>query len=310
MAEAVAPRAASPRSHLYGGQAVVEGVMMRGAGVWAIAVRRPDSTIHVESHEIDSIVLRHPVLGKPFFRGVIVLGQSLAIGMRALMISANQSLEEDDRLTPRQVALSVVLALLLFVGIFIIGPATLFAWFEGRTESPGIVTLIGEGLFRVALFVAYLWLIGKTRDIHRVFEYHGAEHKTIAAFEHGEDLDPENVDRYPKEHVRCGTNFLIIVMIITIFVFTMFGTPELGWRIGSRVIAIPVIAAISYEALRLGARYPGSLWMRALMTPGLWLQRITTQQPDRSQIEVAITAFDELLRRESAVGIPEPSTEG
>ena len=310
MAEAVAPRAASPRSHLYGGQAVVEGVMMRGAGVWAIAVRRPDSTIHVESHEIDSIVLRHPVLGKPFFRGVIVLGQSLAIGMRALMISANQSLEEDDRLTPRQVALSVVLALLLFVGIFIIGPATLFAWFEGRTESPGIVTLIGEGLFRVALFVAYLWLIGKTRDIHRVFEYHGAEHKTIAAFEHGEDLDPENVDRYPKEHVRCGTNFLIIVMILTIFVFTMFGTPELGWRIGSRVIAIPVIAAISYEALRLGARYPGSLWMRALMTPGLWLQRITTQQPDRSQIEVAITAFDELLRRESAVGIPEPSTEG
>ena len=310
MAEAVAPRAASPRTHLYGGQAVVEGVMMRGAGVWAIAVRRPDSTIHVESHEIDSIVLRHPILGKPFFRGVIVLGQSLAIGMRALTISANQSLEEDDRLTPRQVALSVILALLLFVGIFIIAPATLFAWFEGRTESPGMVTLIGEGLFRVALFVAYLWLIGKTRDIHRVFEYHGAEHKTIAAFEHGEDLEPENVDRYPKEHVRCGTNFLIIVMIITIFVFTMFGTPELGWRIGSRVIAIPVIAAISYEALRLGARYPGSLWMRALMAPGLWLQRITTQRPDRSQIEVAITAFDELLRRESAVGIPEPTAEG
>ena len=310
MAEAVAPRAASPRTHLYGGQAVVEGVMMRGAGVWAIAVRRPDSTIHVESHEIDSIVLRHPILGKPFFRGVIVLGQSLAIGMRALTISANQSLEEDDRLTPRQVALSVTLALLLFVGIFIIAPATLFAWFEGRTESPGMVTLIGEGLFRVALFVAYLWLIGKTRDIHRVFEYHGAEHKTIAAFEHGEDLEPENVDRYPKEHVRCGTNFLIIVMIITIFVFTMFGTPELGWRIGSRVIAIPVIAAISYEALRLGARYPGSLWMRALMAPGLWLQRITTQRPDRSQIEVAITAFDELLRRESAVGIPEPTAEG
>jgi uncharacterized protein YqhQ len=310
VAEAVAPRAVSPRTHLYGGQAVVEGVMMRGAGVWAIAVRRPDSTIHVESHEIDSIVLRYPILGKPFFRGVIVLGQSLAIGMRALMISANQSLEEEDRLTPRQVALSVVLALLLFVGIFIIGPATLFAWFEGRTESAGIVTLIGEGLFRVALFVAYLWLIGKTRDIHRVFEYHGAEHKTIAAFEHGEDLEPENVDRYPKEHVRCGTNFLIIVMIITIFVFTLFGTPELGWRIGSRVIAIPVIAAISYEALRLGARHPGSVWMRALMAPGLWLQRITTQRPDRSQIEVAITAFDELLRRESAVGIPEPTSEG
>jgi uncharacterized protein YqhQ len=307
--DAAVPRAASPRTHLYGGQAVVEGVMMRGAGIWAIAVRRPDTTIHVESHEIDSIVLRYPLLGKPFFRGVIVLGQSLAIGMRALMISANQSLEEEDRLTPRQVALSVILALLLFVGIFIVGPTTLFAWFEDRTESAGVLTLMGEGLFRVALFVAYLWLIGRTKDIHRVFEYHGAEHKTIAAFEHGDELEPEAVDRYPKEHVRCGTNFLIIVMIITIFVFTLFGTPALPWRIGSRVLAIPIIAAISYEALRLGARFPGSLWMRAMMAPGLWLQRITTQQPDRSQIEVAITSFHELLRREAAAGIPEPSAE-
>jgi uncharacterized protein YqhQ len=299
VAEAAAPRPASPRTHLYGGQAVVEGVMMRGAGHWAIAVRKPDQTIHTESHEIDSIVLRHPLLGKPFFRGVIVLGQSLAIGMRALLISANQSLEEEERLTPRQVALSVILALLLFVGIFIIGPTTLFAWFEGRTGSAGVLTLIGEGIFRVALFIAYLWLIGRTRDIHRVFEYHGAEHKTIAAFEHGEDLEPEAVDRYPKEHVRCGTNFLIIVMIITIFVFTLFGTPALVWRIVSRVVAIPIIAAISYEALRLGARYPGSLLMRSLMAPGIWLQKITTQQPDHAQIEVAIASFEELLRREA-----------
>jgi uncharacterized protein YqhQ len=307
VAEASAPRPASPRTHLYGGQAVVEGVMMRGAGHWAIAVRKPDATIHTESHEIDSIVLRYPLLGKPFFRGVIVLGQSLAIGMRALLISANQSLEDEERLTPRQVALSVVLALVLFIGIFIIGPTTLFAWFEGRTGNRGVLTLIGEGVFRVALFIAYLWLIGRTRDIHRVFEYHGAEHKTIAAFEHGEELEPQAVDRYPKEHVRCGTNFLIIVMIITIFVFTLFGTPSLPWRILSRVIAIPLIAAISYEALRLGARFPGSVWMRALMAPGLWLQRITTQQPDRSQIEVAIASFHELLRRERQAGVPEPT---
>jgi uncharacterized protein YqhQ len=299
VAEAELPRPASPRTHLYGGQAVVEGVMMRGAGFWAIAVRKPDASIHIESHEIDSIVLRVPILGKPFLRGIIVLGQSLAIGMRALMISANQSLEEEERLTPRQVILSVVLALALFVGIFIIGPTTLFAWFENRTGSAGILTLIGEGLFRVALFVAYLYLIGRTKDIHRVFEYHGAEHKTIAAFEHGEELESEVIDRYPKEHVRCGTNFLIIVMIITIFVFTLFGTPALLWRILSRVIAIPIIAAISYEALRLGAKHPGSLGMRILMTPGIWLQKITTQQPDASQIEVAVTSFRELLRRES-----------
>jgi uncharacterized protein YqhQ len=228
-----------------------------------------------------------------------VLGQSLAIGMRALMISANQSLEEEERLSPRQVVLSVVLALALFVGIFIIGPTTLFAWFENRTGSSGILTLVGEGIFRVAIFVAYLWLIGRTKDIHRVFEYHGAEHKTIAAFEHGEELEPESIDRFPKEHVRCGTNFLIIVMIITIFVFTLFGTPALLWRILSRVIAIPIIAAISYEALRLGAKHPGSLAMRILMTPGIWLQKITTQQPDPNQIEVAVTSFRELLRREA-----------
>jgi uncharacterized protein YqhQ len=305
VADAAAPRPASPRTHLYGGQAVVEGVMMRGAGFWAIAVRRPDSTVHVESHEIDSVVLRVPLLGKPFFRGIIVLGQSLAIGMRALMVSANQSLEEDERLTPRQVALSIVLALALFIGIFIIAPTTLFAWFEGRTGSAGILTLMGEGVFRVAIFVAYLWLIGKTKDIHRVFEYHGAEHKTIAAFEHGDELQPELIDRYPKEHVRCGTNFLIIVMIITIFVFTLFGTPALVWRIVSRVIAIPIIAAISYEALRFGAKHPGSLVMRSLMKPGIWLQRITTQQPDRSQIEIAVTSFRELLRREAEATVPE-----
>jgi uncharacterized protein YqhQ len=309
VAEAAAPRAAAPRAHLYGGQAVVEGVMMRGAGFWAIAVRKPDASIHVESHEIDSIVLRHPLLGKPFFRGIIVLGQSLAIGMRALTISANQSLEEEERLTPRQVALSITLALLLFVGIFIIGPTTLFAWFERRTGSAGLLTQMGEGVFRVAIFVAYLWLIGKTKDIHRVFEYHGAEHKTIAAFEHDEQLEPEAIERYPKEHVRCGTNFLIIVMIITIFVFALFGTPALVWRIVSRVIAIPIIAAASYEALRLGARHPESLVMRALMAPGIWLQRITTQQPDPSQIEVAIASFQELLRREAeAMGVSGPAT--
>ena len=162
-----------------------------------------------------------------------------------------------------------------------------------------MLTLILEGLFRVALFVGYLWLIGRTKDIHRVFEYHGAEHKTIAAFEHGDDLEATDlIDRYPKEHVRCGTNFLIIVMIITIFVFTLFGTPGIWWRLGSRVVAIPIIAGIAYEALRLGARFPTSLVMRGLMAPGIWLQKITTQEPDDSQIEVAVASFKEVLRRE------------
>jgi uncharacterized protein YqhQ len=188
--------------------------------------------------------------------------------------------------------------MLLFVGVFIVGPTALFSWFQDEVGS-GVWTHVLEGVFRVSLFVGYLWLIGRTKDIHRVFEYHGAEHKTIAAFEHGDPLDPEHVDRYSTVHVRCGTNFLIIVMVITIFVFTLFGSPPLLWRILSRVIAIPVIAGVAYEALRLGARFPTSAVMRTLMAPGLWLQRITTQTPDRGQIQVAIASFREVLRRES-----------
>ena len=273
--------------------------MMRGAHHWAVAVRKPAGDVHVESHLIESVADRHPILRKPGVRGVIVLGQSLAIGIRALMIAANQSLEEEEQLTSRQVGLSLALAMVLFIGIFILGPTVLFSWVEDRTGG-GVPVLVAEGLFRVGIFVAYLWLIGRTKDIHRVFEYHGAEHKTIAAFEHGDPLDdPHLIDRYPKEHVRCGTNFLIIVMIITIFVFTLFGTPGIWWRIGSRIVAIPIIAGLAYEALRLGARFPDSLVMRVLMRPGIWLQKITTQEPDDSQIEVAVTSFEEVLRREA-----------
>lgn len=271
---------------------------MRGANHWAVAVRKPAGDIYVESHAIDSIAKRHPLLAKPFLRGIIVLGQSLAIGTRALLIATNQSMEEDEQLTSRQVGLALALAMIVFVAIFVLGPTVLFAWVQ-REVGGGVLTNILEGLFRVALFVGYLWLIGRTKDIHRVFEYHGAEHKTIAAYEHGEPLDPDHVDRYSTVHVRCGTNFLIIVMIITIFVFTLFGTPGIWWRIGSRVLAIPAIAGLAYEALRLGARFESSRAMRALMAPGLWLQRITTQRPDTGQIQVAISSFSEVLRREA-----------
>jgi len=297
VADAAAAPAPTP-THLYGGQAVVEGVMMRGKDHWAVAVRQPDGEIYLESHRIESVADRHPTLRKPFLRGVIVLGQSLAIGTRALLIAANRSVEEEEQLSKRQVGISLALAMLLFVGVFIIGPTALFSWFQDEVGS-GVWTHVLEGLFRVFLFVGYLWLIGRTKDIHRVFEYHGAEHKTIAAFEHGDPLEPERVDGYSTVHVRCGTNFLIIVMVITIFVFTLFGSPPLLWRIVSRVVAIPVIAGVAYEALRLGARFPDSAVMRALMAPGLWLQRITTQKPDRGQIQVAIASFREVLRRES-----------
>lgn len=284
--------------HFYGGQAVVEGVMMRGRDVWAVAVRRPDGTVHIESHEIDPIARRHRVLTRPLLRGVVALGQALAIGFRALAISARESAPEGEQLTSRQMAVSMAIAVGLFIGVFIAAPAAAFRWVAHRVDSSVLVNA-GEGVFRVGLFLGYLALIGRTKEIRRVFAYHGAEHKTIAAYEHGEELTPERVDRYSTLHVRCGTNFLLIVMVITIFVFALFGNPGIWWRIGSRIVAIPLIAGLAFEMLRLGARYPDSALIRALMAPGLWLQKITTRPPERGMIEVAISAFVEVLRREA-----------
>lgn len=295
---------AIPR-HSYGGQAVMEGVMMRGREVWALAVRKPDETIHLESHRIRSVAERYRILRRPGFRGAIALGQAITIGMRALSISATQASPEEVQLSSRQMALSMVLAFGLFIGLFIVAPAVAFRWVGEHLGSSVLVNVL-EGLFRVALFLAYLAVIGRTKEIKRVFEYHGAEHKTIAAYEHDEPLVPEVVDRYSTLHVRCGTNFLLIVMILTILIFALFGNPGIWWRIGSRVIAIPLIAGLAYEMLRLGARFEESALMRALMTPGLWLQKITTQAPDRSQIEVAIASFNEVLRAEAAGSEPSP----
>ena len=296
MTQRVADEVAKPE-HFYGGQAVVEGVMMRGRDVWAVAIRRPAGDIHVESHEIDSVAKRHPILRRPFLRGVIALGQALAIGFRALSISARESAPEDEQLTTRQMAVSFVIAAVIFIGLFIVLPAATFGW-VGRRIGSSILTNVLEGLFRVGLFLGYLLVIGRAKDIRRVFAYHGAEHKTIAAYEHDDPLTPDRIGPYSTLHVRCGTNFLLIVMVTTIFVFALFGAPGLWWRIGSRLLAIPIIAGLAFELLRLGARYPRSALMRIVMTPGLWLQKITTKPPDDGQIEVAIASFNEVLKRE------------
>ena len=296
MTQRVADEVAKPE-HFYGGQAVVEGVMMRGRDVWAVAIRRPAGDIHVESHEIDSVAKRHPIFRKPFLRGVIALGQALAIGFRALSISARESAPEDEQLTSRQMAVSFVIAAVIFIGLFIVLPAATFGW-VGRRIGSSILTNVLEGLFRVGLFLGYLLVIGRAKDIRRVFAYHGAEHKTIAAYEHDDPLTPDRIGPYSTLHVRCGTNFLLIVMVTTIFVFALFGEPGLWWRIGSRLLAIPIIAGLAFELLRLGARYPRSALMRIVMTPGLWLQKITTKPPDDGQIEVAIASFNEVLKRE------------
>jgi uncharacterized protein YqhQ len=298
-------------NHFYGGQAVLEGVMMRGRHHWAVAVRRPDSRLHVESHEVRSIGKRFRFLNVPGLRGVLALGQALSIGVRALTISANQSVEEEEKLTPKQMGVSMVVAFVLFTAIFVVGPYVGFRFLRHSVRAT-VARNVLEGLFRVLLFLGYLAVIGRMKEIRRVFEYHGAEHKTIAAYEHQEPLEPAAVDRFSTLHVRCGTNFLLIVMVLTIVVYSVFPGRGLLWGILTRIIAIPLIAGISYEMLRLGARYHRSPVMRALMAPGLWLQKITTRPPDTGEIEVAIAAFREVLRREgklaSEAGSTEPST--
>ena len=271
--------------------------MMRGRDHWAIAVRRPDETIHVESHDVRTLGKRFPLLRKPGLRGILALGQAMSIGIRALTISANQSVEEEEKLTPRQMAMSMTLAFVVFTAVFIIGPFIGFRFLRHAVPS-GVGRNLLEGVARVLLFLAYIILIGRLKEIRRVFQYHGAEHKTIAAFEHDERLEPENVDKYSTLHVRCGTNFLLIVMVLTILVYAVFPAKGLLWGILTRVIAIPLIAGVSFEMLRLGARYVDTPVMRVLMAPGLWLQKVTTRPPDRGQIEVAIASFREVLRRE------------
>jgi uncharacterized protein YqhQ len=290
--------------HFYGGQAVLEGVMMRGRDEWAIAVRRPSREIYVERNPVRGLAARYPAFRRPLLRGVAALAEAMSIGIRALTISANQALEEEEKLTSRQMAASMAVALALFTGLFIVLPAVGIGFF-GRGIRRSITFNAVEGVIRVAIFVGYLVGISFVKEIRRVFMYHGAEHKTIAAYEAGEPvLDPRAVDRYSTLHVRCGTNFLIIVMLLTILVFSFFGRPALWLRIVERILAIPLIAGLSYEAIRLGARRGDNPVVRALMAPGLWLQKITTRPPTDDQIEVAIRAFEAVLPEAERGRIP------
>ena len=292
-----------PHTHYYGGQAVIEGVMMRGARTWAVAVRRPSGEIYVERHSVSDFPQRHPLFRKPMFRGMFGLVDALTIGTRALSISANQSVDESERLSGKQMGGSLVMALLLFVGVFIVVPNVGLAFLNDRIDSNVGYHLV-EGVVRMAIFLGYLFAISLLADIRRVFAYHGGEHKTIAAWEHGEQLEPAAVGKYSTLHVRCGTNFLLMVMLIAIVTYTLAGSvvpaPEGGvlvtatYHILLRVLLLPVVAGLAYEGLRLGAGKDNPL-VRALMKPGLWLQMITTKPPTDDQIEVAIRAFEAVV---------------
>ncbi|HAX17394.1 MAG TPA: DUF1385 domain-containing protein [Actinobacteria bacterium] len=283
-----------------GGQAVMEGVMMRSRNFWSIAVRKPDNTISTNVYKAEPISKKHRWLGWPFIRGVVSLVESMAIGFRALNYSINESTEEEIKFSKKEMTISVIIAVLFTVGVFFILPTVIGRSFQSRIENSFLFNLV-EGLIRIVFFITYILIISLLKDIRRIFQYHGAEHKTIAAFEHNEELIPEKINKYTTMHMRCGTNFLLIVMFVAVFVFAILGKPPVYLRIISRVLLIPVIAGISYEFIKIAGRYSDNKFVRIFFYPGLLLQKFTTREPDDRQIEVAVASFKKVLEAESGL---------
>jgi uncharacterized protein YqhQ len=282
-----------------GGQAVLEGVMMRGVSTWAVAVRNPEGEVEITSEPIVSWAKRHRVLRWPVIRGVIALGESLKIGFRALAISANAQLEEDEEGEKEEIGgwmwgLTIALSLALAVGLFFVIPVGATSLIKDQLGSALLFWLV-EGILRTAIFIGYIVAISRLPDLRRVFEYHGAEHKTISCFEAGDELVPARAERYSRLHPRCGTSFLLIVMVLAIFVFAPIGLPEWYWLLTSRILGIPLIAGLSYEVIKWAGKNRNRGWVRALMWPGLMLQNLTTREPDREQLAVAIEALEAVL---------------
>jgi uncharacterized protein YqhQ len=318
----IAPDTAAPgslraaRDAPVGGQAVLEGVMMRGIRTWAVAVRKPsaeqlaahregldpeeaaEGEIEVVTEPLDSWLRRHRLLRLPVIRGVVALGESLKIGFRALGISANAQLpEEEQEISSGMWAGTIVLSILLAVGLFFLIPVGVTSLIKDQLGSSFLFWLV-EGLLRTAIFLGYLLALSRLRDLRRVFEYHGAEHKTISCFESGMPLTPANAERFSRLHPRCGTTFLLLVMVVAIFVFAPIGLPAWYWLVLTRIVGVPLIAGISFELIKLSGRHRRRRWVRAIMWPGIQLQYLTTREPDRSQLAVAIAALEAVLAAE------------
>lgn len=280
-----------------GGQAVIEGVMMRGQGKIAVAVRQPNGEIIIDAKPAGTIADRYPLLKKPLLRGVVALCESLVYGMKALSFSAQMSGEDDEKLDSKDLALTIITSVLLAVGLFIVIPTWSMRFIHSWSSNPLLLNF-AEGILRMAIFLAYIAGISCMGDIQRVFQYHGAEHKTIFTYEAGLPLEVCNVRGFSTLHPRCGTNFLMIVMIISMFVFAFLGWPGIVQRILSRVLLMPVIAGVSYEIIRYAGKHIDHAWVRTAIWPGLCLQHLTTREPDDSQIEVAIAALKAVLPEE------------
>jgi uncharacterized protein YqhQ len=278
---------------MVGGQAVIEGVMMRGPKLVATAVREPSGKISVKIDPVKSIGDTYPILKKPMLRGVVALGESLVLGIKSLSYSAKMAGEEDEQLSDKELVGTILFALAMAVVLFVVIPTSAAKYLHAATTSPILLNLM-EGVLRLAIFMVYIYGISRMKDIKRVFQYHGAEHKTIHAYEAGVPLTVENVQKFSTLHPRCGTAFLLIVMIVSIFVFAFLGWPDLWLRILSRVILLPVVAGVSYEIIRFAGRTKNPVVHMAIL-PGLWLQKITTNQPADEMVEVAIKSLEAVI---------------
>ncbi len=302
-----------PRDAPVGGQAVLEGVMMRGVRTWAVAVRKPTPAqlaerlpraiptgeIEVQTFPLASPLRRHRTLRLPIVRGVVALGESLGIGVKALGVAAGAQVPDDEPEISRGVwAGTIAVALVLAVGLFFVAPVGLTSLIKDQLHSSTLFWLI-EGIVRTAIFLGYLLLLSRLRELRRVFEYHGAEHKTIACYEAGFPLTPENARLQSRLHPRCGTSFLLIVMIISIFVFAPIGLPAWYWLVATRILGVPLIAGLSYEVIRLAGRHRRRRWVQVVMSPGMALQRLTTREPELEQLAVAIAALAAVLDAEA-----------
>jgi uncharacterized protein YqhQ len=288
--------------------------MMRSPSSWAVAVRKPDGEIAEVVTSISSPMARNRLFRLPVVRGVIALGESLAIGFRALAISANYAAQDPEaadgevqtEISRGQIIFSFAIAIGFALMLFKVTPALITSWLPIDTTGAFVVI---EGVIRVAIFLAYLLLISLLPDLRRVFQYHAAEHKAINAYEAGEELTPENVQKYSLIHPRCGTAFLLWVMVIGIFVFAFVGQPAWYWLIVSRILLLPVIAGLAYELIRFAGKNQQNAILMMLLAPGLWLQRLTTRHPSLDQIEVSIRALQEVLRREGGISTEERKVE-
>ncbi|MBJ7458668.1 MAG: DUF1385 domain-containing protein [Thermoleophilaceae bacterium] len=281
-----------------GGQAVIEGVMMRGVRHWAVAVRKEDGTIDTEVHDFESAVKKNRFYKLPVVRGVVALVESMGIGIKALGIAANKQLgEEEEEIGGMTWALTVAASLIFSVAFFFLLPLGIISLVQGDNGSD-IQFVLFEKVMRIAIFIAYLWVISLLPDLRRVFEYHGAEHKTIFNYESGLPLTPENAQRFTRFHPRCGTSFLLLVFIVSIFVLLPLGRPEWYILFPSRVLAVPIVAGLAFELIKLIGKHRTKAWARAIMWPGLQLQRLTTREPDLEQLAVAIASLEAVLEKE------------